>query len=192
MYKFYNNKIKAEMTSILPGEFYASSKSEIIYTILGSCISVALFDSKLKIGGMNHFMLPGSEKNNGIFYKNQSGRYGINAMELLINSMLKLGAMKSRFTAKVFGGSNVLQVKDKEVTNIAKKNIEFVLKFLKLEKIPVLSFDTGGLKTRRIIFFTGTGKIYQQKLNKENNIDFINMQIGDFNKTQNNNSTPFK
>ncbi len=191
MYKIYNSKIKAETISILPGEYYASNKNEIIYTVLGSCVSVALFDNKAKIGGMNHFMLPGSDKNE-LFYKTLSGRYGINAMELLINAMLKLGAARFRLSAKVFGGSKVLQTTYQEGFSIAEKNVEFALEFLKIEKIPIISSNTGGEKTRKIVFFSGTGTIYLQKLNKADNLDLINKNLEKFTDKENNDFTLFK
>ena len=192
MNKIYNSKIKAETISILSGEYYTSNKKEIIYTILGSCVSVALFDNKAKIGGMNHFMLPGSDKKKQPFFKTLSGRYGINAMELLINAMLKLGAARSRLSAKVFGGGKVLQATYQEGFSIADKNIEFALEFLKIEKIPIISSDTGGTKTRRIVFFSGTGKIYQQKLNKVVKPDLINENLEKITNKTNNDFTLFK
>lgn len=170
MYKHFNNKINAHTITILPGEFYSSSKNEIIYTVLGSCISVTLYDPVLKAGGMNHFMLPQEFKNNTDYFKTQSGRYGINAMELLINSLLKIGAVRSRLNAKIFGGSNVLNVLNKNKTSVAEQNIEFAYNFLRTEKIPIISSDIGGKNTRKIFFYTGSGKVYQQKLfNKDYN-----------------------
>lgn len=72
------------------GQYFASAHPAIIQTILGSCISVCLFDPVTKIGGMNHILHTGE----GLASPDESARFGINAMELLINEMLGLGAVR--------------------------------------------------------------------------------------------------
>jgi chemotaxis protein CheD len=193
MYKIYNNKIKSYTITILPGEYYASNKNEIIYTILGSCISVVLYDPLLKIGGMNHFMLPEEgKKSDKDFFETQSGRYGINAMELLINSLLKLGTTKSRITAKIFGGSKVLNVINEKRISIADQNIDFAFKFMETENIPVVSSDTGGTNTRKILFYSGTGKVFQQKLKNRNYNEILANNLKKLNSLDTGEFTPFK
>jgi chemotaxis protein CheD len=86
------------------GQYFASRDPAIIYTVLGSCISVCFFDPIARIGGMNHILHTGES----LFSSDDSARFGINAMELLINEMVGLGAIRSRLVAKVFGGGNIL------------------------------------------------------------------------------------
>ncbi len=115
-------KIKRAVSKTLyPGEYFVTAKDEIILTILGSCISVCLYDEVNKISGINHFMLPESRRSGEIsnsnqfyndLYENPSLRYGSYSMELLINEMLKLGGQKKYMLAKVFGGGNVLSHKE--------------------------------------------------------------------------------
>ena len=69
--------IKNQVT-IKIGELYATDKPAVIYTLLGSCVAVCIYDKKKMIGGMNHIFLPGN--NNSI---NSSTRYGENAMKYL-------------------------------------------------------------------------------------------------------------
>ena len=83
------------------GGLHASRSREKISTVLGSCVSVCLFDPATSAGGMNHIFLPG---NADLKVFNDSARYGINAMELLINKMLSLDARRRSLRAKVFGG----------------------------------------------------------------------------------------
>lgn len=137
---------------IKPGDFFSSSDDIIISTLLGSCISVALYDQHRRIGGLNHFMLPfpkGSAQNE--FFG--SSKYGVNAMELLINSILKMGGDKKTLRAKVFGGSTVLDFKTEATYNIPKMNIDFIFSFLETERIPVDSYSVGGVLPRKILFF---------------------------------------
>ena len=93
--RYYDPNFKCEAVKILPGEYYATSDETLIVTVLGSCVSVCLRDPLSNIGGMNHFLLPHDESTN-ISSVSESARYGVFAMELLINQMLKLGAQKKR------------------------------------------------------------------------------------------------
>jgi len=143
---------------IKPGEFYSSRDDVVISTILGSCISVALFDASIPVGGMNHFMLP-YPKGVEAAILSTSAKYGINAMELLINDLLKMGARKDHLRAKVFGGSAVI-IHDKAATyDIPEMNIRFAIEFLDTEGIPVDSLSVGGRLPRKIYFFPATSRV---------------------------------
>jgi chemotaxis protein CheD len=156
MFHTFNQKFDRHMTIIHPGEFCSSTEGIIISTILGSCVSVILLDQERRCGGMNHFMLAQSSATH-LHFEETTGRYGINAMELLINDMMKLGSAKSSFQAKVFGGGHV--IKTGNTNAIPETNIQFALDFLKNENIPVISQDTGGEQGRKILLFPDTGQV---------------------------------
>ncbi|GAB1483984.1 chemoreceptor glutamine deamidase CheD [Treponema sp.] len=157
------------------GEYYASAKDEIIGTVLGSCIAVALRDTELAVGGLNHFMLPKAlEKHtNPLISKNAS--YGLYAMELLINELLSMGCRRERLVAKVFGGASVLDMGNKGSNSVPQSNIDFVFSFLDVEKIPILSSDTGGKEARRIFFFPRSGKVLLKRIPSSilSNLSFV-------------------
>jgi len=92
----------------LPGEYYATTRDMLLVTVLGSCVCACIRDKTNGVGGMNHFMLPDSaqDQNNPL---GESARYGTYAMEILINQLLKMGAKRDNFEAKVFGGGAVLR-----------------------------------------------------------------------------------
>ena len=142
--------------TIAPGETAVSSEQVVISTLLGSCIAVALFDRVMHAGGLNHFLLP-FPKSGSVF--SDAGRYGVHAMELLINDLLKLGVKRERLHAKVFGGSAMLSHREQAVYNVPKMNIQFIFEFLDLEKIPVDSYSVGGNLPRKVFFFPDTGKV---------------------------------
>jgi chemotaxis protein CheD len=102
MYDHRFSQFSQPVTIIHPGEYLATEDDIIIATVLGSCISVALRDEDRRVGGLNHFMLPG-ESYSRTHFESQSANYGMYAMELLINDLLKLGCRKNRLRAKVFG-----------------------------------------------------------------------------------------
>ena len=162
MYKKFEKRFNKTMVVINPGEYYTSTDNEIISTVLGSCIAVCLYDEVNNIAGMNHFMLVGDLRDERIFME-PSARYGIFAMEVLINDIIKKGGKKENLKAKVFDGGHVLNYKTRE-GNVVDNNIRFAVTFLKLEKIPIVNQDVGGYQGRKILFFTDTYKVLVKKL----------------------------
>ncbi len=146
------------------GEYAVHKGDKIIYTLLGSCVSVCLYDAQKKIGGMNHILLPGDASLRSC---TSSTLYGINLMELMINEILKKGGSKQRLSAKVFGGANLVKTVKKEF-EMGTKNVRFVKEFLQAEKINIISSDTLGDYVRKVFFHTGTGKVYLKKRSAEN------------------------
>lgn len=142
------------------GGLYCSKEAVIIETILGSCVAVCLYDAEARIGGMNHILLPGRAD---LQHFDAVARYGINAMELLINKMVTTGAHRSRLVAKAFGGAHVLP-SIMPGLGPGDKNIEFVMNFLAMEAIPLRSYNMGGHVTRRIYFHTDTGDVFLKRI----------------------------
>ena len=134
---------------MLPADYAVSDEPLAIVTLLGSCVAACLYDPLLRIGGMNHFMLPDGEADPG------NARYGVHAMELLINALLKRGARRARLLAKVFGGGNVLRGFQDP---IGSRNARFVLDYLDAERIPVQASDLGDIHPRKVAFFVQTGR----------------------------------
>lgn len=156
---YYDKSFEREAVKILPGQYYAAARDMLIVTVLGSCVSACLWDPLRRIGGMNHFMLPGSGSGSGA---GDSARMGVYAMELLINRMLKLGADRGRLVAKVFGGASVLQGMD--TLNIGTQNSDFILDFLREEGIAVAAQDLYDVCPRKVYFFLQSGKVRVKKL----------------------------
>ena len=136
--------------NVIQGDFSVSENDNVVLTtILGSCVAACLYDPVAKIGGMNHFLLPGERSAGSL-----SQSYGLNAMELLINTMLKRGAKRNRFQAKLFGGGRMTEA----FSDIGRKNASFAVEFLQCEGIPCVSQSLGGDAARRIRFWPSTGK----------------------------------
>lgn len=157
----YSQKFKKEMAVIHPGEYYVSDQ-HIVHTLLGTCVSVVFYHAPKRIGGMNHYMLPhGSKEGEG------SGRYGVFAMELLLNEFQKLGINRRSLVAKVFGGGKVLDaLKHDGKPHVGTQNVEFVLEYLDREGIPIAAQDLGGEGGRKIYFFPWTGKVLVSRIRK--------------------------
>lgn len=142
-----------------PGMLIAMKESSVITTVLGSCISVCLWDRASGAGGMNHYLLP---LWNGEGLK--TPRYGNVAIPALIEKMLSLGCNRKDLRAKVFGGAAMLDSKS-SVLNIGRGNIEYAEGALAEAGIPVLCRDTGGTYGRKLMFKTGTGEVLLKRVN---------------------------
>jgi len=139
--------------AIIQGENAVVNEPDtLISTLLGSCIAVCLHDPVRRIGGMNHFLLGEPEPGHSIRPEDMH-RYGIHAMELLINAMMQKGAARERLSAQVFGGGNIHSA----FGAIGTRNGEFALRFLRMEGIPVTQRDIGGTRARRLSFLAWTG-----------------------------------
>ncbi|HET9819565.1 MAG TPA: chemoreceptor glutamine deamidase CheD [Rhodanobacteraceae bacterium] len=148
---------------ILPGQYYASVQDEVITTVLGSCVSACVRDPETGVGGMNHFMLPGPTGNGGRWGDTVAGRtarYGSDAMEQLINAVLKAGGVRQRLRVKIFGGGCVLA----RMTDVGKLNIEFVHRYLEAEGLQLAAEDVGGVQPRQIRFYPHTGRTQVRRL----------------------------
>jgi chemotaxis protein CheD len=158
MYTHYNSKIEKQVTTLHPGEFFSTRDDIVLATVLGSCIAVAICETRLHFGGLNHFMLPGQLKGDRAYYLTESGKYGMFAMELLINDMMKKGARKENLSAKVFGGGSLLD-HESSFSRVSQSNIDFAMDYLKLEGIPITASDVGGHQARKIYFFPRDFKV---------------------------------
>jgi len=158
---YFDARFGVYAAKILPGEYYVSSRDMVLVTVLGSCVAACVRDTATGIGGMNHFMLPQS----GEDAKNlctSSARYGIYAMELLINELLKRGARRDRLEVKVFGGGNVLPGMTQ--ARVGERNAEFVLDYVERERLNLAAADLLDDYARKIYFFPRTGKVLVKKL----------------------------
>lgn len=143
------------------GAVYATAEPTVVKTLLGSCVAVCLFDPLVRIGGMNHFMLPNPVA--GRDDRLDTARFGVHAMDCLVGALQKLGASRRRLRAKVFGGGDVLKIGGSGAS-VAERNIAFIDEFLRTECLPVVARDVGGELTRDLRFHTDTGKVYVKRL----------------------------
>lgn len=147
-----NGENSKRSVTVIQGEIEISKDVNIILTtILGSCISVCMWDPEKEIGGMNHFLLAEGLDDNAI-------KYGAYAMEMLINKLLRAGATRSALQSKVFGGAAVSSF----ATDIGQKNAIFARDFLKNEGIPCVGESVGGKRARRVRFTPVTGNAQMQ------------------------------
>lgn len=154
---FFNDRTFGRvLVKVLPGEYYVTDEDMIVSTVLGSCVAVCLTDTERRIGGMNHFLLPDGG--------GATGRYGVYAMELLINGLMKAGARRHMLEAKVFGGAAV--IRGATAIQIGQRNVAFVDGFLEREGIRIAARDVLGGDARKVLLFPDTGRVLAKRLSE--------------------------
>lgn len=172
MIRSESNKFQQPLYILFPGDYLATTEKCVMGTVTGSCVAVCLFDKKKKIGGMGHFVVPGSIGTEGIV-ANDIARRGVTSMEYLIGEIVKLGGDRKELSCKVFGAA----FNDMEKDAIADGNIKFIQEYFSLERIMVERSDLGGRFRRRIYFSVNDGAVYRQMLkNNEASSEFIQLE----------------
>lgn len=141
--------------SIVQGEHrVVAEPGVVISTLLGSCVAVCLQDPVARIGGMNHFLLsePGREEKTR---PEDQRRYGVHAMELLINEMMAQGASRMRLRAHLYGGANIIA----GLGGIGSSNAAFARQFMADEGIEVGRCELEGTRARKIEFMPYEGRV---------------------------------
>lgn len=144
---------RERLVHVIQGEYCViADPSVVLTTILGSCVATCMWDPVARVGGMNHFLLPGEKEGRGDLM-----RHGVNAMELLINGLLQNGAARTRLQAKLFGGAHVIH----NLSDVGAQNAEFATRFLSAEGILCVAMSMGGDRARRVRFWPTSGRAGQ-------------------------------
>lgn len=141
--------------SIVQGEHQVVAEPNVIIsTLLGSCVAVCLQDPVARVGGMNHFLLsaPGAD---AVLARDEQQRYGVHAMELLINAMMQHGAMRPRLRAHLYGGANIIA----GLGAIGSDNARFARQFVETEGIAIGRCELGGTRARKVEFMPYEGRV---------------------------------
>ncbi|SFP72176.1 chemotaxis protein CheD [Sphingomonas rubra] len=136
--------------TVAQGETRVSDEDDVILTtVLGSCVAACFYDPVARVGGINHYLLADGTASDTASMQ----RYGVYAMEVLINAMLAMGASRHRLKARIFGGARMRE----GFRDIGGANIAFARRFLTDERIPLVGEDVGGTGARRVEFRPGLG-----------------------------------
>ncbi|PNV84510.1 MAG: chemotaxis protein CheD [Sulfurimonas sp.] len=154
--KYIQNR---ETLGIIGGEFAITFDEDNlpISTLLGSCVAVMLYDASKQIKGMNHFLLPSS------CAKGESCRFGLYAMETMLNEMYKLGCKKENISAKIAGGATILQ---NFSDNIGERNVIFARNFCHSEGIKITAESVLGKNGRVVMLDNGFNTLSRYLANR--------------------------
>ena len=150
---------------IFSGQVFVTDKRDmVISTILGSCVSVCLYDSAVGVAGMNHYVLPMDlrQPRQGKAVLTQEYNYGLQSLDKLLSDLCAKGGEKSRLQAKIFGGARVIQT---FYADISQANVDFAESYLERIKIPIIKRNVGGTVGRKIFFDLSDYQVYVKMLN---------------------------
>jgi len=186
----YQNPLSQEVTArVKPGEYYVSAVGETITTVLGSCIAACIRDTRLGIGGMNHFLLPDNTNIRSNVWLDtpvsNETRYGNVAMERLINTILANGGSRETLEVKLFGGGRMLDLS----VDIGLKNLQFVRRYLIVEKLHISAEDVGGYRPRKVQYYPKTGRVMVKTLYKGNSVGIVGREARYLERIKRENST---
>jgi chemotaxis protein CheD len=156
MSRYWDPKVGAFVVQVLPGELHVTDEDIVIGTVLGSCVSACLRDVRRGIGGINHFMLPYVVRGDD----GESARYGVYALECLVNQVLGPLGTRADLEVKAFGGGRVIEGGG----DIGRGNIELVRRFFASENIPITAEDLGDQFARRVRYWPRTGRTQIQRI----------------------------
>jgi chemotaxis protein CheD len=153
-----HERYAAKRHPILIGDIDVSRDGAIFETLLGSCVTVCLWDAQLALGGMNHFVIPKHSKS-----APSDGYCGERSIPLLVAKMQELGGHIDRMVAKVFGGgSTVKELSDK--FDVGSQNVAQAHEALEHIGIPIVAHSTGGNLPCRVRFHTDTGRAFVRRV----------------------------
>jgi len=150
---------------LYPGGIFVDPRPHLVTTVLGSCVSICLWDTVCKIGGINHYMLP-LRNGEGL----SSPKYGNVAIPKLINKMCQLGCREDDLVGKIFGGACMWQSVTRQA-GVGAQNIAQALQLLDEQGIRIISHDVGGKIGRKIVFNTENGVVLLRRIGKNQNPD---------------------
>ncbi|RZI44059.1 chemotaxis protein CheD [Herbaspirillum sp. HC18] len=145
-----------------PGEYFVGDARHTLRTLLGSCVSVTLWHPRKKIGAMSHFLLPARER---IRETPLEGRYGDEALMLMLRDLQRAGVKPPECQAKIFGGANMFTGEARQLSSaIGHRNGMAARKLLQSHRIRIVSEHLFGVGHRQIIFDIGTGDVWSRQV----------------------------
>ncbi len=131
----------------------AESPRQLVTIGLGSCVGITLYDSRKKLGGMVHIMLPENKK--GL----KPAKYADTGLPLLVDELKDRGARTSRLEAKIAGGAAMFSISENSSLNVGERNVKKVKSVLSDMGIDIAGEDIGENYGRTMKFFTESGKV---------------------------------
>lgn len=150
-----------------PGEICVTRKAKRVVTVLGSCVSVTMFNARLQVGAICHGTLPHC-RTGGVCHEPciEAFKFMDCAIGYMLERFRGYGIKNSEIEAKIFGGADTLM--SKSSNSIGRQNVKTTLELMGREKLKVIAADVGDSFGRKLIFFTHTGEVFLKRLKNNN------------------------
>lgn len=146
-----------------PGELYIGEKPTKVTTVLGSCVSVTLFNKRLRLGAICHGTLPHCSRIKTCHdLCKDAFKYVDCSMHYMLGRLRSYGCADNEIEIKLFGGADTLS--SKRENTIGSMNVKMALDIIRQEHIRIIAADVGDSFGRKIIFLTHNGDVYLKRL----------------------------
>src|ERR1700739_2693087 len=149
---------------LMPGDCFVGDARYRVRTLVGSCVSMTLWHPRLRIGAISHFLLPGYGRRAGT---EQSGKYGVDAMQLLLRELQRMGVPPTQCQGKIFGGGAMFPNQAGKRSDIGRQNGDCARRLMREHGIDVVSESLFGTGHRQIIFNFGTGEVLSRQIHPD-------------------------
>ena len=151
--------MNGDRISVKVGEVKVGTGNTVLFAIgLGSCVGVALYDARARVGGLAHVMLPHPSSSRR---PAPPGRFASTAIELLISEMQLAGAARRRMYARMVGGAAMFEnLMTDDGPALGERNVESVRGALKAAGVPLKGEEVGGNHGRTVHFHVKDGKVH--------------------------------
>lgn len=159
---------KLPMLYLKPAEMHMADSPSIVKTVLGSCVSITMFNHRLKVGAICHGMLPHCREK--AVCKGRCAecfKYVDCSIRHMLEQFRSLGISHREIEVKLFGGADMFATGDGERETVGAHNTRTALSIIEMEHLNLSKSDTGGGRGRKIFFYTHTGEIFLKRLGNE-------------------------
>jgi chemotaxis protein CheD len=158
---------KLPVLYLKPAEIYMADSPSIVKTVLGSCVSITMFNHRLKVGAICHGLLPhckGKTRCKGAC--NAGFKYVDCSIRHMLEQFSSLGIGHREIEVKLFGGADMFRTGAGERETVGAQNTQTALRIIEKEHLNLCKTDTGGDRGRKIFFYTHTGEIFLKRLGR--------------------------
>ncbi|MBI5256510.1 MAG: chemotaxis protein CheD [Burkholderiales bacterium] len=144
--------------NLQPGELFVGVANYRIRTLLGSCVSITLWHPPTRAGAMSHFLLP---ERGAASAGELDGRYGSEALQLILRLLAQWGIAPQQCQGKIFGGGNMFPGQTAAgAMTVGQRNGDAARALLRAHGIPIVSESLFGEGHRQIVFDTSCGDVW--------------------------------
>ena len=146
-----------------PGEYFVGEAGYRVRTVLGSCVSVTLWNPQRRIGAMSHYLLSSRARNGD--RSAPDARYGDEALQRMLQELAQAGIGPVQCQAKIFGGGNMFPAHSAQRgPAIGRRNGEAARSLLQAHGIAVVSESLFGDGHRQVAFDIATGHVWSRQV----------------------------
>jgi chemotaxis protein CheD len=145
---------------LMPGQLYFGAKARSLRTLVGSCVALTLWHPTRRIGGMCHYLLPSRPRSDNM---PADGRYGDEAVELLVQALLRANTKPSEYDCHLYGGADTMPDQAGVKLNVGERNIEQGWNLIEKYGFSLVGVDVGENMPRNVRLEIATGEVLMRR-----------------------------